>query len=102
MWICSTYNPHGKKACTSKAIPENVLYNLTADTPLGDLTAIRAEKEYRADILSGFLFEIGEYDILDTEWSDSRFHAIVERITVYNDGRLVFTFRNGSEETVMM
>ena len=23
-------------------------------------------------------------------------------ITVHNDGRLVFTFRNGSEETVMM
>ena len=24
------------------------------------------------------------------------------RITVHNDGRLVFTFTNGSEETVMM
>ena len=66
------------------------------------LTRQRAEKEYKADILSGFLFEIGEYDVLDTEWSDSRFHAIIERITVHNDGRLVFTFRNGSEETVMM
>ena len=66
------------------------------------LTRQRAEKEYKADILSGFLFEIGEYDVLDTEWSDSRFHAIVDHITVHNDGRLVFTFRNGSEETVMM
>ena len=66
------------------------------------LTRQRAEKEYKADILSGFLFEIGEYDVLDTEWSDSRFHAIVDHITVYNDGRLVFTFRNGSEKTVMM
>ena len=45
VWICSTYNTHGKKACASKAIPESVLYNLTADTPLGDLTAIRAEKD---------------------------------------------------------
>ena len=66
------------------------------------LTRQRAEKEYKADILSGFLFEIGEYDVLDTEWSDSRFHAIVDHITVHNDGRLIFTFRNGSEETVMM
>lgn len=66
------------------------------------LTRQRAEKEYKADVLSGFLFEIGEYDVLDTEWSDSRFHAIVDRITVHNDGRLVFTFRNDSEETVMM
>lgn len=66
------------------------------------LTRQRAEKEYKADILSGFLFEIGEYDVLDTEWSDSRFHAIVDHITVHNDGRFVFTFRNGSEEMVMM
>ena len=66
------------------------------------LTRQKAEKEYKADILSGFLFEIGEYDVLDTEWSDSSFHAIVDHITVHNDGRLVFTFRNGSEETVMM
>ena len=43
VWICSTYNTHGKKVCAdSKAIPENVLYELTADTPIGDLTAIRA------------------------------------------------------------
>ena len=62
----------------------------------------RVEKEYKAEVLSGFLFENGELELLDTEWKDSRFHAIIERITVYNDGRLVFTFRNGSEETVMM
>ena len=66
------------------------------------LTRQRAEKEYKADVLSGFLFELGELDLLDTEWKDSRFRATVERITVYNDGRLVFTFTNGSEETVMM
>ena len=66
------------------------------------LTKQRADKENKADVLSGFLFELGELDLLDTEWKDSRFHAIIERITVHNDGRLVFTFRNGSEETVMM
>ena len=43
IWICTTYNTHGKKACASKAIPESILYELTADIPLGDLTAIRAE-----------------------------------------------------------
>ena len=43
IWVCTTYNTHGKKACASKAIPESILYELTADIPLGDLTAIRAE-----------------------------------------------------------
>ena len=43
IWVCTTYNTYGKKACASKAIPESILYDLTADIPLGDLTAIRAE-----------------------------------------------------------
>ena len=66
------------------------------------LTRQREDKQFKADELSGFLFELGELNLLDTEWKDSRFRAIVERITVHNDGRLVFTFTNGSEETVMM
>ena len=66
------------------------------------LTKQRAHKEYNVDVLSGFLFELSELDLLDTEWKDSRFRATVESITVHNDGRLVFTFTNGSEETVMM
>ena len=66
------------------------------------LTQQREEKQFKADVLSGFLFELGELDLLDTEWKDNRFRATVERITVHNDGSLVFTFRNGSEETVMM
>ena len=66
------------------------------------LTRQREDKQFKVDELSGFLFELGELDFLDTEWKDSRFRAIVERITVHNDGRLVFTFTNGSEETVMM
>ena len=64
VWICSTYNTHGKKACASKAIPESVLYNLTADTPLGDLTAIRAEK----DNTLVFCFKNGEQTV--KRWKD--------------------------------
>ena len=45
IWVCTTYNTHGKKACASKAIPESTLYELTADILLSDLTAIRAEKD---------------------------------------------------------
>ena len=43
IWVCTTYNTHGKKGCASKAIPESILYDLTADIPMSDLTAIRAE-----------------------------------------------------------
>ncbi len=43
VWICSTYNSQGKAVCASKQIPESTLTELTADIPLSDLTAIRAE-----------------------------------------------------------
>ena len=45
VWICTTYNTHGKDACFSKAIPESILYELTSDISISDLTAIRAEKD---------------------------------------------------------
>ena len=65
VWICSTYNTHGKKACAdSKAIPESVLYELTADTLIGDLTAIRAEK----DNTLVFCFKNGERTV--KRWKD--------------------------------
>ena len=44
-WICSTYNAQGKAACPSRQIPETALDELTADIPLSELTAIRAEKD---------------------------------------------------------
>ncbi len=47
VWICRTYNTQGKAACASKAIPETVLYQLTADICIEDLAAIRAEAENR-------------------------------------------------------
>lgn len=43
VWICSTYNSKGKVACPSKAIPELILMELTADMDMDDLTEICAE-----------------------------------------------------------
>ncbi len=43
VWICSTYNSKGKAACPSKAIPELILMELTAEMNICDLTEICAE-----------------------------------------------------------
>lgn len=61
------------------------------------LTRQREDKQFKADELSRLLFELGELDLLDTEWKDSRFRATIERITVHNDGRLVFTFTKAAK-----
>lgn len=43
VWICATYNTRGKKACASKQIPEERLYEMTADVDLGAVKNLIAE-----------------------------------------------------------
>lgn len=69
-------------------------------TRLEALQQEKDEREFKEDVLSGFLFEIIELEDMDTEFNDVRFEKTVDHITVYNDGRLVFTFFVGKEITV--
>ena len=62
----------------------------------------RKKREIKADTLSGFLFEVGEWPELDITFSEQRWWATVDHVTVYPDGTLVFSFKNGSEVTVEM
>ena len=62
----------------------------------------RAERERKGDVLSGFLFELSELDELNLEFSPQRWSAIVDHVTVFHDGRLVFSFQNGGEVTVII
>lgn len=64
VWICSTYNTKGKSACASKAIPEEILNQLTSNISIEDLTAIRVEAENRLV----FLFKDGT--TRETNWQD--------------------------------
>ena len=44
IWVCRTYNSVGKGACSSKAVPEDVLAELAADVSHnGEIKTIRAE-----------------------------------------------------------
>lgn len=46
VWICSTYNTHGKAACPSKAIPESTLTALAAEvSATGEITAVTARND---------------------------------------------------------
>lgn len=46
VWICSTYNTHGKAACPSKAIPESTLTEIWAQvSATGEITAVTAHKD---------------------------------------------------------
>ena len=69
---------------------------------LTSLQGERSERERKGDVLSGFLFELSELDELSLEFSPRRWNAIEDHVTVYRDGRLVFSFQNGSDVTVMI
>ena len=69
------------------------------------LTALQGERsecERKGDVLSAFLLEIKELDGLYMAFSPQRWNAIVDHVTVHSDGRLVFSFQNGSEAAVVM
>ena len=74
----------------------------TLQTKQAALQKERAERERKADVLSKFLFELTELNELDVEFSPQRWNAIVDHLTVHGDGRLVFSFQNGSNVTVMI
>ena len=62
----------------------------------------RKEREFKYDIFSGFLFELGEIHELPLAFDDRLFYQLVDYATVYSDGRVLFTFRNGTEITAEM
>lgn len=45
------------------------------------------------------MFELRELDMLPIEFDERLWHSLVDHVTVYNDERLVFHFKDGSEIT---
>ena len=65
IWVCSRYNVYGKAACSSKAVPEDVLFALAAEAaPLGDITAIRAERD------NTLVFTLADGSEIVKRWQD--------------------------------
>ena len=59
----------------------------------------RKMQELKGDILSGFLFELGELYELPMVFKEATWDALVDHVTVHTDSRVVFTFKNGTEVT---
>jgi len=57
----------------------------------------RQRKEIQYDIFSGFIAGLSETVELPVDFNEKLFHRLVDFVTVYSDGRVVFTFRNGAE-----
>ncbi len=66
MWVCSTYNSHGKSACASKQIPETTLQEMVSE--------VLGRRNY----------------------DEQFFRMHITQITVCNGNRLIFQMANGT------
>lgn len=65
------------------------------------LTARRNRMEAESVAIGGMLFELTELEAPPIEFDEKLWHAVVDRVTVYNDDRLVYSLKDGTEITVM-
>ena len=64
------------------------------------LTARRNRMEAESVSIGGMLFELTELEAPPIEIDEKLWHAVVDRVTVYNDDRLVFSLKDGTEITI--
>lgn len=71
-----------------------------AQDRLDDLQKLRITRSFQADVLECFMFEIKAIDnTLPLEFTDRFWNNLIDRVTVYHDGQMVFRFKNGTEVT---
>ena len=73
-----------------------------AEEKLNSLLAERKRMEAEALAISSMLFELMELEQLPIEFDEKLWNATVERLTVYEDERLVFSLKDGTEITVLL
>jgi len=65
VWICSTYNTHGKAVCPSKAIPESTLLEIAAlVSTTGEITAVTAHNDNTLE------FTLADGTVTVKQWQD--------------------------------
>lgn len=60
----------------------------------------KVTRRFQADVIESFMNEIRAFDdSFPVQYSDRLWLNLIDRVTVYEDGRLVFRFKNGTEIT---
>lgn len=60
----------------------------------------KVTRRFQADVIESFMNEIRAFDnSLPVQYSDRLWLNLIDRVAVYEDGRLVFRFNNGTEIT---
>ena len=63
----------------------------------------KVTRRFQADVIESFMNEIRAFDdSLPVQYSDRLWLNLIDRVAVYEDGRLVFRFKNGTEITEIL
>jgi len=71
----------------------------TAKARIEALQDKQSQRQQKADLIGGFMFELHEQDGPITEFRNRLWYSTVDTVTVHADGRLVFRFLNDMEIT---
>ena len=66
------------------------------------LTEKRKRMVAESVAIGGMLTELEELEAPPIEFDEKLWHIVVDRVTVYNDDRLVYSLKDGSKITVML
>lgn len=72
----------------------------TAMDKIARLENTREKRSSKADIISGFMFDLMERSEPLAEFDDRLWLDAIEHVTVFDDGRMVYKFWNDSEITI--
>ena len=64
------------------------------------LTAERKKRDAESVAIGGMLFELTELEAPPIEFDEKLWHAVVDHVTVYNNDRLVYSLKDGTEITI--
>ena len=64
------------------------------------LTAERKKRDAESVAIGGMLYELTELEAPPIEFDEKLWHAVVDKVTVYNDDRLVHSLKDGTEITI--
>ena len=59
----------------------------------------REDQLKKADLISGFMFQIHEQDGMIEKFDEKLWLTTIDQVLIHHDGRMIFRFRNGTEVT---
>ena len=65
------------------------------------IPAERKKRDAESVAIGGMLFELTETPAPPIEFDEKLRHAVVDRVTVYNDDRLVYSLKDGTDITII-